>query len=248
MEGLTMSVSVSGINKGKLSWIFNQPIDVKIELLKNHVEIARLLVNEIIEEEVFQLTGERYSRNKPHEGRYSRWGFNPGSVYIGDEKVPLEVPRVHDSQMDSSVSLESYQHLQAARSLSNRLFNAILKGLSTRDYSGIIREFEDSFGLSHSSVSQRFIERSQERLDEFMRRDLSDHDIVALFIDGKYLAGEQIVIVLGVTGTGEKIPLGFAQTHTENAISIKQLLSGLVDRGLKYQDDGLYQIAPQMRQ
>lgn len=33
---------------------------------------------------------------------------------------------------------------------------------------------------------------------------------------------------------GEKVPLGFVQTHTENAKSIKGLLSALIDRGFDY--------------
>jgi putative transposase len=57
-----------------------------------------------------------------------------------------------------------------------------------------------------------------------------------LFIDGKYLAKEQIIIVLGVTLKGEKMPLGFIQTTTENSGCIKELLSSLIDRGLRYKE------------
>lgn len=42
--------------------------------------------------------------------------------------------------------------------------------------------------------------------------------------------------MLGVTIQGDKIPLGFIQTATENHKSIAELLSNLVDRGLKYED------------
>ena len=63
-------------------------------------------------------------------------------------------------------------------------------------------------------------------------------EITTLFVDGKYLAKDQIVIVLGVTRQGQKVPLGFIQTVTENATAISQLFCELIDRGLKY-DDGL---------
>ena len=45
-----------------------------------------------------------------------------------------------------------------------------------------------------------------------------------------------MVIALGVTVEGDKIPLGFIQTNTENARSIKQLLTDIVSRGFEYEE------------
>ena len=39
---------------------------------------------------------------------------------------------------------------------------------------------------------------------------------LALLLDGKSFAAEQIIIALGVTLDGQKIPLGFVQAATEN--------------------------------
>ena len=83
-------------------------------------------------------------------------------------------------------------------------------------------------------MSSHFIQESSEKLKSFENRNLSCYEFVALFIDGKSLAKEQIIIVLGVTADGEKWPLGFIQTHTENAQSIRQLLSELIGRGFSY--------------
>ena len=41
---------------------------------------------------------------------------------------------------------------------------------------------------------------------------LGDDDFVALFIDGKTFADEEMVIALGVTIDGQKVPLGFVET------------------------------------
>jgi len=46
-----------------------------------------------------------------------------------------------------------------------------------------------------------------------------------------------MVIVLGVTDQGNKIPLGVIQTTTENARSIKGLFRDLINRGLQYEDE-----------
>ncbi len=50
----------------------------------------------------------------------------------------------------------------------------------------------------------------------------------------EYLAGEQIVLALGVTEQGFKRfarRVGFIETNTENSVSISQLLRGLQERG-----------------
>ncbi len=67
----------------------------------------------------------------------------------------------------------------------------------------------ESFGLSQSSISRAFVEESEKVLKEFESRDLSSYDFVGLVIDGKYLQKEQVVIALGITISGDKLPLGF---------------------------------------
>ncbi|MFT4734667.1 MAG: hypothetical protein ACI9DJ_003299 [Algoriphagus sp.] len=34
----------------------------------------------MLDEEVNDLAGKKYFRNKPHEGQYHRWSYNSGSV------------------------------------------------------------------------------------------------------------------------------------------------------------------------
>jgi transposase-like protein len=73
-----------------------------------------------------------------------------------------------------------------------------------------------------------------------MERDLSDHDIVAIFIDGKHFADNEIVIALGVTIDGEKVLLGFVETSTENHTVCKAFLNSLKDRGLNLDQEILF--------
>jgi putative transposase len=208
----------------------------KICVLQHYVDLAKILVNEILEDEVQSYSGERYKRNKPHNGRYSRWGSNPGSVPIGEERVKIDVPRLINKETGKNVSLQNYEKIQHTGADENRLMHSILCGISTNDYKGAAQQFADSKNLSRSKVSQRFIEESAKSLEMFSKRDISGYNFIALFIDGKYLAKEQVVIVLGITETGDKLPLDFIQTTTENSTSIRQLLSNLVERGLKYED------------
>jgi len=63
------------IKRKKVEWLINHPIETQMEIISHHMEICRLMINSIIEQEVCDYTGERYSHKKPHDNRYSRWGF-----------------------------------------------------------------------------------------------------------------------------------------------------------------------------
>ena len=77
-----------------LSDVLRGGLDLKLHLLQHYAELARLLAREILDEEVGCLCGKRYNRDKPLDGRCRRWGSNPGSIRIQQERVPIDVPRV----------------------------------------------------------------------------------------------------------------------------------------------------------
>jgi putative transposase len=222
------------ITTEKLGWLFSQTVDYKFELLRNHIEMSKILLNEILEYEVRGLSGDPYSRHKPNEGRYSRWGHNPGSVRLGDEKIPVLVPRVYDNQENKNKSLTYYQTIKKLPEPSEEVMKRVILGISQHDYEQASKEYIDSFGLSQSSVSRMFIESTSKALEKFESRNFGDKDIIAILIDGKSLSNEEVLICLGITMKGEKIVLGFAQSSTENSRAIKQLLKQLISRGLVY--------------
>ena len=224
------------LNRRNLSWLQEQSVDIKISLLQNHLSICQIMINELLEEEVTQKAGARYSRDKPNDGRYSRWGFNPGSVRIGDQKLKVDVPRIYDNEQDKNTMLDRYEDLKQLPEPTEQLINGVLLGLSMRDYSKVIDHLGEGFGMSKSSVSRSFVDRTEEKLKEFESRSLEPLQIIALFIDGKYLSKEQIIICMGVTLQGEKIPLGFVQTTTENSVPIKDMLTNLKERGLAWEE------------
>lgn len=228
------------ISRENFGWLFEQPIEVKVSILQQHLSICQLVINQILEEEVKHLSGQRYSHDKPHDGKYSRYGFNPGSVNIGGKKLKIEVPKVRDEQTGSFRSLDTYNELKKLDAIDEQTMQGVLHGLSTRDYGSVMDYLEEGFGLSKSSVSSKFIKASAECLKEFEQRDISHHKIVAIFIDGKYLMRQQMIIVMGITESGEKVVLGFLQTTTENSKAIGELFIQLKQRGLQYQDGLLF--------
>lgn len=220
----------SKIREENLQWYLNQPTSIQYELFQNFVDVAKLHYNQLMEEEEETKAGEKYERGK----RYNRWGKNPGSIRIGEEKVRVEVPRFYDKENRITEESEYYQQLHELPMPSHEVINKVIKGLSQKDYEEVTRSVMDSFGLSQSTISRKFIEESKKRLEEFESRDLGMYDFIALIIDGKYLSKDNIVIAMGVTITGVKVPLGFIQATTENSESVKGLLKNLINRNLEF--------------
>ena len=212
-----------------------KPWEVKLALLQHHLELARIFVGELLEEEVEEKAGERYSHD---DSRFNRWGKNPGSVRIGEEKVPITVPRMVDTETEKTCSPERYHQMKELPPMTGKMQEAILLGLSQGDYERVASSFAGGFGLSQSAVSERFIEQSAKALEEFETRSLEDLDLVALIMDAKHVAGKQMMVALGVTAGGRKIPLSFEEASTEHHEPVKSLLRELIDRGLSH-DQGL---------
>ena len=141
--------------------------------------------------------------------------------------------RVRDRLRDVEIPLASYQRLQAPRAADVGLFRKVLAGLSCRDYHASAEAGPSAFGLSASSVSRRSIRASAKQLQALQERRLDAYDRVALVLDGKTFAAEEMVVALGITLTGEKVSLGFVQTATENERVCSAFLRELLERGLR---------------
>jgi len=217
-------------------------IDTRVALIQALIPIGLQYVNELLQQEVEQLVGARYSRRKEKERDNYRWGQQRGSVYLGEQKVQVDVPRVRNLQTGNEVKLTSYKKLQTPTELDEKLLLKVLYGLSCHQFEKVSITVPESFGLSASSTSRRFIKASIRKLKELDQRRLEKYDFVTIILDGKSLAEQQVLIAVGVTVDGQKVILGFEQTATENAKVCSQFLQRLVERGLSYQQGLLFVI------
>ncbi len=208
-------------------------MEAKIDAVLNIGSFHQRMAEQAIRDEVAMLCGRYRSRDKPHQGRYQRWGSNPGSIRLCGQRVPIRVPRVQDKQTNQARSLQSYRRLHNATVDDKKLTEVLLMGVSQRNYQRAAQEYADAFGLSATSVRRRFIQRGQQILQDFFERRLDKLDLVGLWIDGKHFAKYQVVVAMGLTLTGEKVVLGFAQVPSENTEAIEGLLEDLIARGLR---------------
>jgi putative transposase len=91
-------------------------------------------------------------------------------------------------------------------------------------------------------VSRTFVERTRFALAELMSRQLADLRLAVMMLDGLELKGRMMIVVLGITTEGVKIPLGLWEGSTENATVATALLSDLVERGLDPEQGMLFVI------
>jgi len=206
-------------------------VDTRVDLIQALIPIGLKAVNDLLQEEVRRLAGEVYSHGKDNR----RWGRQGGSVYLSDQKVPIQVPRVRNKQQKREIPLETYRKFQTPQAMDEKVFLKLLNGISTHRYRETSELVPEVFGLSASSVSRRFRQWSQAHLNRLMSRRLDGYDIVAVFIDGKAFAKDGLVIALGVTIDGGKVVLGIEQMNAENSRSVGQFIDKLVERGLNYE-------------
>jgi putative transposase len=207
-------------------------LDARIALIQALIPVALEKVQAELQADVKRLAGERYVRAGRLPG-HVRWTPQRGSIYLADQKIPIEVPRVRDRLRNQEVPLPTYEGLQAPRALDTGLLHKVLGGLSTREYERCAEAVPEAFGLSASTVSRRFKRASARKLQELSDRRLEGYDLVTLLLDGKTFAEDEMVTAVGVTLTGEKVLLGFVQTATENRKVCAAFLRELVERGLR---------------
>ncbi len=107
-----------------------------------------------------------------------------------------------------------------------------MKGVSTRQYSGVISEMADTVGVSKSAVSRDTIEAAEKKIDELFARRFDDVDLLVIYVDGLIFSGHTVLAAVGVDTEGNKHVLGLQHAATENAAAAEDLLRGLLERGV----------------
>ena len=190
-------------------------------------EMGRMMAETIMYIEREEIAGPDY---QPFSPDIRKWASQAGSVYIGDQKIRAEHPRVRGRQ--GEIELKSYQKLKEPDGFSEELLMKVLRGMSCRKYSDTVVDTAQAFGVSASSVSQHIIAATAKQLEEFKERSLSAFNPFAIFLDTIHRSGEAFIVAMGIDTAGEKMPLGFWQGATENHEICEELLSDMERRGL----------------
>ena len=193
-----------------------------------HHDLGRMLVESILLLERENITGPDHAPLTP--GVF-KWGHQGGSVFIGDQKVRLDKPRI--TGPDGEIPLPTYEKLKERGQFSEELLGRLMAGLSGRRYEDVVVKAAEAFGVSSSSVSRHFVEASAKRLKEFTERSLAETKPFAIMLDTVHRGGIAFIVALGIDILGRKKVLGFWEGATENGTITTELLSDLEGRGLE---------------
>src|SRR5262249_55486520 len=122
------------------------------------VELGLLVATALLEDEVTRLSGRRYQRQPDRS--HARYGRQRGVVLLAGQKLPIDRPRVRKADGGGEGALESYPRLPPGWARPRAVLRRLIRGVSTRDYEGVIDVARDGFGVAKSSVSRGFIRAS----------------------------------------------------------------------------------------
>src|SRR6266852_2565207 len=181
-------------------------------------EAGLSLMNLVMEEEVRHLAGERHEQHPAR--RAHRWGKEAGYCVVDGQKVPIQRTRLRSPE-NREQRLGSYELFQRSGPMEHAVWDKLMRGLSTRNYGAVVKDFHEAYGVEKSAVSDNFIASSREKL---MERPLGELQLCAVLIDGTPFRDRQMIVALGINVDGRKTVLGLREGATENVAVVSELL------------------------
>jgi len=199
---------------------------------------ARLIIQRAVEEEFNDWLGRaRYERRPQTPGK--RNGFRPRRVQTAEGELSIEIPQVRETAAPFVSRLFPRWHtkrLIRTDPLRALIVGAFVRGLSTRDVESLCEEA--GLGSTSRSTVSRVCAELRERFDAFKRRDLSDVNLVVLFLDAIFLPvrptgpKEGVICAWGITETGERAMVSVKLGMRESSEDWLELGRDLIARGL----------------
>ena len=208
---------------------------IKQGLLAFVQQVGLLAFRELLEAEAAAVAGPKGKHAK--DRTHNHWGTTHTPLPFGGRQVVVERPRVRRRGKGGlEEELPSIALARDADPMPEQVAEQIVAGVSTRGYRRTLEPVAESLetkGESKSQVSRVLVERTADKLEEFTTRKLDDVTLTAMLIDGIEIAKHAVIIALGVTHDGTKVPLGLWCGSTENHVVAAELLQNLIGRGLR---------------
>ena len=210
-----------------------EAISTRLSLLQFIFEQGLSSLRDMMHLEAEHLAGPKGKHQR--ERTHNHWGYAPAEMPLGGRKVTIARPRVR-TKGGREETLPCVAAFQNEDALPAHVQEQILAGVSMRSYERSLDEPVENYssrGSSKSSASRHLVQRTTEKMREYLSRPLGGFDFVALMIDALHFSDTAVVVCLGISMNGEKTPLGIWGGSTENAEVCNSLLNDLLERGLR---------------
>jgi transposase-like protein len=201
-------------------------------------EAVRLMLNHAMQIERSNALGAKpYERSDKRKGRAN--GFKPKTVDTRLGKITVAVPQVRDAEIDFYPSALE-RGCRSERALTATIAEMYIKGVSTRDVTGVLQNLAGTLHISSMQVSRATAELD-EHLNLWRNRPLDTIEYPYLILDARYekvrldglVRDCAVLVASGVDATGHRSILGVSVALSEAETHWKDFLTSLQDRGLK---------------
>jgi len=197
---------------------------------------ARLIIEEALEGEARDALGRDYYARGAAPGAGYRNGYRTGRVKRAEGAIEYSAPQIADRSEPFCSRLREIVggRTEALEALAVEMY---ARGLSTRDIEGLFADAAGKPLLSGTAVSE-ITERLWAEYEAFASRDLSEFEVVYLFVDGvaeRLHLGqprEAVLAAWGILADGKKALLHLAPGTKEDTASCKEFFQDLRRRGL----------------
>ncbi len=202
-------------------------------LLAMSVAAGMAVMAAMFEAEITVATGPKGRHDPQREA--VRHGTGKGSLTLGGRRVAVSRPQARTLD-GHEVPLDTYTAFTADDLLGQVVLERMLAGVATRRHTRIGEPvgkdvLAGASSTGRSAVSRRFIKETETALAELLARDLSELSIKVLMLDGEHMAGRCVIVALGITADGGKVPVGLWDGATENKTVVRSMLADLLSRG-----------------
>jgi len=215
---LPMVAGIAATKRDLTDWIHEQGLEALHKLLREDAE---------------EIAGPKGKHRK--DRNHYHWGRTHGELSFGGRRTQVQRPRVR-SLSGREMSLPRFEAFRQEDPLPERVVNQILLGVSTRGYELSLDKPLPQVphrGASKSAASRHLVWETKRNLETYLSRRLEQLELLVLMVDGIEVGGHTVVVSLGITIDGKKVPLGLWLGSTENARVCTALLQDLLERGLR---------------
>jgi len=197
---------------------------------------ARLIIEEGLDVEAGEAVGRGYYEHGAVPGLGYRNGYRTGRLKSAEGPIEFSAPQVSDRAEPFRSRLRQILggRTEELEALAVEMY---ARGLSTRDIEALFADATGRSLLSRTAVSE-ITERLWAEYEAFAGRDLSEFDVVYLFVDGiaeRLHLGqprEAVLAAWGILADGKKALLHLAPGTKEDTASCREFFQDLRRRGL----------------
>lgn len=197
---------------------------------------ARLIIEEALEGEACDALGRGYYARGAAAGSGYRNGYRTGRLKSAEGPIAYSAPQIAErvEPFRSKIRDILGGRTEELEALAIEMY---ARGLSTRDIEALFADEAGKSMLSRTAVSE-ITERLWAEYEAFASRDLSEFEVVYLFVDGiaeRLHLGqprEAVLAAWGILADGKKALLHLAPGTKEDTASCKEFFQDLRRRGL----------------